>query len=66
MQPEQQSSENSWTIDVKDLDENYDLSVKNPNKVVEVDTRTPQDIANEIERLNADSHRLLNEILELL
>lgn len=66
LQPEQQSSENSWTIDVKDLDENYDLSVKNPNKVVEVDTRTPQDIANEIERLNADSHRLLNEILELL
>ena len=66
LQPEQQSSENSWTIDVKDLDENYDLSVKNPNKVVEVDTRTPQDIANESERLNADSHRLVNEIRELL
>ena len=64
--PEQQSSENSWTIDVADLDESYDLSVKNPNKVVVEDTRTPQDIATEIERLNADSERLLNEILGLL
>ena len=64
--PEQITSENSWTIDVTDLDENFDLSVKNPNKVVEEDTRTPQDIATEIERLNADSERLLNEILGLL
>ncbi len=30
------------------------------------DTRTPQDIANEIERLNGESHRLLNEIFGLL
>lgn len=24
-------SENSWSVNVADLDENYDLSVKNPN-----------------------------------
>ena len=66
LQPEQKISENSWSIDVADLDENYDLSVKNPHKIEVEDTRTPQDIANEIERLNGESHRLLNEILELL
>lgn len=66
LQPEQKSSDKSWSIDVATLDETYDLSVKNPNKVEEEDNRTPEDIAAEIERLNADSHRLLTEILELL
>lgn len=51
---------------VADLDENYDLSVKNPNKVEIVDERTPQQIAAEIEALAADSQRLLNEIMEML
>lgn len=66
LQPEQKSSDKSWTINVATLDETYDLSVKNPNKVEEEDNRTPEDIASEIERLNADSNRLLTEILELL
>lgn len=66
LQPEQKSSDKSWSIDVATLDETYDLSVKNPNRVEEEDHRTPEDIASEIERLNADSHRLLNEILGLL
>lgn len=67
LQPEQATSENSWIIDVKALNpETLDLSVNNPNKVVEVDERTPEQIAEQIERLNADSHRLLNEILEIL
>ncbi|MGL6178710.1 MAG: N-6 DNA methylase [Tannerellaceae bacterium] len=67
LQPEQTTSENSWVIDVKALNpDTLDLSVNNPNKVVEVDERTPAQIAEQIERLNADSHRLLNEILEIL
>lgn len=66
LQSGQKPSDKSWSIDVATLDETYDLSVKNPNKVEEEDHRTPEDIAAEIERLNADSHRLLNEILELL
>lgn len=67
LQPEQVISENSWLIDMKALDpETLDLSVNNPNKVVEVDERTPAQIAEQIERLNADSHRLLNEILGIL
>ena len=59
-------SENSWSVNVADLDDNYDLSVKNPNKVEIVDERTPQQIAAEIEALAADSQRLLNEIMEML
>lgn len=59
-------SENSWSLKVADLDDNYDLSVKNPNKVEVVDERTPQQIAAEIEALATDSQRLLNEIMEML
>lgn len=59
-------SENSWSVDVATLDENYDLSVKNPNKVEVVDERTPQQIAEEIKALNEESQRLLDEIMEML
>lgn len=57
---------NSWSVDVNSLDENYDLSVKNLNKVEVVDERTPQQVAAEIQALNEDSQRLLNEIMEML
>ena len=59
-------SEDSWSIDVSKLDENYDLSVKNPNKVEIVDERTPQQIADEIRALHEDSQRLLSEITAML
>lgn len=66
MMPNKAESENSWSIDVSNLDDNFDLSVKNPNKVEVVDNRTPQEIANEIVTLNAESQQLLDEILQLL
>ena len=44
-------SENSWSIDVSTLGEEYDLSVKNPNKVEVVDERTTADILNAIAEL---------------
>lgn len=59
-------SENSWSIGVSDLDENLDLSVKNPNKVEVVDERTPEEIAKEIVNLNTESQALLEQILKLL
>lgn len=62
----QAESENSWSINVADLDENIDLSVKNPNKVEEVDERTPEEIANRIVELNSKNQDLLNDILALL
>ena len=66
LQKTKEDSENSWTIDVDSLGEDYDLSVKNPNKIEEVDERTPQEIANELMALNADSQQLLDEIMQML
>lgn len=66
LQQTKADSENSWSVDVATLDENFDLSVKNPNKVEIVDERTPQQIANEIKALNEENQRLLDEIMEML
>ena len=66
LQKTKAESEHSWLLDVSTLDDDYDLSVKNPNKVEEVDERTPQEIANSIVELNEMNQNLLNEILALL
>ena len=66
LQQTKADSENSWSVDVATLDENYDLSVKNPNKVEIVDERTPQQIANEIKALNEENQCLLDEIMSIL
>ena len=66
LQQTKADSENSWSVDVATRDDNYDLSVKNPNKVEVVDERTPQQIAEEIKTLNEENQRLLDEIMTLL
>ena len=62
LQKTKAESENSWTLDVSSLDEEYDLSVKNPNKVVEVDERTPSEIFANVVALNTETKQLLDEI----
>lgn len=59
-------SENSWTIDVTTFGKDYDLSVKNPNKVEEVDERTPMDILRNIHKLNEDSNQIIYAIRDLI
>lgn len=66
LQKTKAESEHSWLLDISTLGDDYDLSVKNPNKVEEVDERTPQEIANSIVELNEMNQNLLNEILALL
>ncbi len=61
-----EDSENSWTIDVESLGNDMDLSVKNPNKVEEVDERTPSDIAESISALNSENQTLIDEIMEMV
>ena len=62
-----EEGDNSWMIDVADVDKDtYDLSVKNPNTVEEVDNRTPQEIIAEIEQLDAKASEALKAIKELL
>jgi type I restriction enzyme M protein len=60
-------SENSWTVDIKDIDLNtFDLSVKNPNKKEETALRQPQAILEEMKALDEESAEILNSILELI
>ncbi len=60
------NSENSWTIDVALLSSDCDLSVKNPNKVEEVDERTPQEIHQHLAQLNDQAKTILDNILDII
>ncbi len=60
-------SDNSWLVDVVDINaETWDLTVNNPNRVEEVDNRTPQEIIAEIEQLDLQAAQALQAIKELL
>ena len=67
-------SENSWTVNVKDLPDGkagidqstFDLSVKNPNKKEDVTLRQPQEILEEMKALDEESAEILKSILELI
>ena len=67
LQKTRKDSENSWTINFKDVDEKTcDLSVKNPNKKEEAALRQPQEILEEMKALDEESADILNSILELI
>jgi len=60
-------SENSWSINVADIDQStFDISAKNPNKKEEAALRSPQAILEEMKALDEESGEILNSILELL
>jgi type I restriction enzyme M protein len=60
-------SENSWTVNVKDIDQStFDLSVKNPNKKEAAALRQPQVILEEMKALDDESAEILNSILGLI
>ncbi len=60
-------SEQSWTVDVNDIDpETLGLSVKNPNKAEERPLREPEVIINEIQTLDKESEEILEEIRGML
>ena len=61
------ASENSWTVNMKDIDQStFDLSVKNPNKKEEAALRSPQAILEEMKALDEESADILTSILELI
>ena len=60
-------SENSWSVDIKDIDPTtFDLSAKNPNKKEEAALRKPSEILEEIKALDEESAMIINSILELI
>lgn len=62
-QKTREDSEYSWSIDVSELGEDLDLSVKNPHKVEEVDERTPAEIFDHIEDLTIEAKEIVQEVL---
>jgi len=67
LQKTKKDSENSWSINIKDIDQNtFDLSAKNPNKKEEAVLRQPQEILEEMKALDEESADILNSILELI
>ena len=61
------NSENSWTINVTDIDQStFDLSVKNPNKKEETTLRQPQAILEEMKALDEESAEILKGIADLI
>src|SRR3989338_11565323 len=56
-------SENSWKINVNDLDsETFDLSVKNPNKKDDSVLREPSEIIKEMKELDEKSAEILERV----
>ena len=67
MSKTQELSDNSWLVDVASINkDSWDLTVNNPNRVEEVDNRTPAEIIAEIEELDAQAAQALQAIKELL
>jgi type I restriction enzyme M protein len=67
LQKKKEDSENSWTVNIDDIDKDtFDLSVKNPNKKEEEALRKPKEILNEIKALDKESDDIMKTIRELV
>ena len=67
LQKTKAESENSWSIDVKALNQiTFDLSAKNINKKADAALRTPQVILKDIKALDKESTDILNSIMGLI
>ncbi len=67
LQKTKANSDNSWSVDVKDVNqETFDLSVKNPNKKEENILREPKVILDDMKTLDDENLKILNNIKKLL
>ncbi|MFA5859075.1 MAG: N-6 DNA methylase [Elusimicrobiota bacterium] len=67
LQKTRANSENSWTVNVADVDTTTcDLSVKNPNKKDEAALREPGIILDEMKELDEESAGIIKEIKRIL
>jgi type I restriction enzyme M protein len=67
LQKKSHDSELSWSVDISTVSQdNWDLSVKNPNKDNEVIHRLPAEIISEIEILDVENQAILQRIKEIL
>lgn len=67
LQKTKADSENSWTVDIGDIDKSsFDLSVKNPSRGADAVIREPQAIFAEIKALDAESAEILKKVAALI
>jgi type I restriction enzyme M protein len=67
LQKTKPETEKSWSIDIADVQtNNYDLSVKNPNKPEAAALRTPAEILEEMKVLDEESAEILNNIMKMI
>ncbi len=67
LQKTKAESENSWTIKIKDIDQNtLDLSAKNPNTPEEAPLRKPDEILKNMAELDKESAKIIHLISEML
>lgn len=67
LQENKESNDNSWSVDVKNIDQaTFDLSVKNPNKKEENVLREPKEILEEMNRLDEESGKIFEKIKKIL
>lgn len=67
LQKDKRDSTNSWTVDIKDVDQKtFDLSVKNPNKKTETHIRNPKEILEEISRLDMEVKNTISDVGKFL
>ena len=57
-----EESENSWFVNIDELDENYDLAARNPNKKDVVEKRTPEEIIDKIISYESEISKTLTKI----
>jgi type I restriction enzyme M protein len=67
LQKNKADSENSWSVDVADINvTSFDLSVKNPHKKEDSTLRAPPDIISEMMSLDEESAEILKRIEGML
>ena len=65
--PDRRESERSWSVARSDIEaKNYDLKAVNPNRVVPVDTRTPEELIVTIEAKGTEIEAALASLKRLL
>lgn len=67
LQKTKADSENSWSLNMKNVDQStFDLSARNPDKGEEIVLRDPKEILKEMERLDLDSKKIIQNISDLI
>lgn len=67
LQRKKADSENSWSVDIKDVNKDtFDLSVNNPNKQDTASLREPSVILAEIKKLDKETEQIMGRIKKLI